>query len=321
MNIEANSDLQIYNYYQYRIPNINLELLDKYLYSIYKLSNNNSEIFIDYILLNLDKLKSWDTNDIYTFILEKHNIIIDKSYEIKSININNINNIIRILLNIKSNCFIFSVTETKIVTEPGLETKIVTEIGIGIGIEVEIGIGIEVESVTELGIDTEKNIYIINYNYYIHQKLNNNKIIEIKYNNYTVIKYDEVDEPFKNIIPTNCFNLIYKKDRQYNITYFINNNVITIKISKQNNFLPIGDDIENFQMIINNYGYNSMNLIYVNETSPHGYIITEDEYEYLTKKLSLFNYDAKNSFDNNDFNFITEKYCLSITKILWFKKE
>ena len=287
--IPSDKCLSIYNCYQYRIPNINLELLDKYLYSIYKLLNDDSEQFIKHIVDNQDEVNSLDTNTdtIYKLIFKKHNIIIDESCAIESININNINNMIIKLLNINPSCFIFSVPN-----------------------------------------ENNQYIYIINNNYYIKLKLNNNKIIQIEYSNHEVIRYDDVVEPFKNMIPINCFHLIYKKDGQYNITYFINNdlqkmfnpmdnilnniqfnnNVITIRISKQNNFLPISDDIENFQMIINNYGYNSMNSIYVHGLSEHGYIITEDEYKYLTQKLESFKYDDKILFDNNDFNFITEKY-------------
>jgi hypothetical protein len=71
--------------------------------------------------------------------------------------------------------------------------------------------------------ETRENIFIINYDYYIELELNDlGKIDKIKFNGYNIIKYSELSDPFKHVIPTNCLHLIYKINDEFNIAYFIN---------------------------------------------------------------------------------------------------
>jgi len=263
--------LEIYNYYQYNNPDINLEILDELLYTIYK-SKNNQELFIKYLLSNLDIFKNLDS--IKDLLFKKHNISINSI-----INYESIDGIFNKLLNIKSYSIIFK---------------------------------------------HNNMLYIVNYEYYLILELDeNNNIQEIYYNDNKVIKYNDINEPFKNMIPTNCFHLIYKKNNQFNITYFINNNlnqldkkqdsilndiqynylITTIRISKENMFLPINDDIEILQLLINNYGYNMLNLIYIIKKSNYGYII--NNYEYRNNIIEI-NYNTFINFDNDSFNLIND---------------
>ena len=97
--LEDINELFIYNYYQIKVPEINLEMLDQILFSIYKTTSNidkDKDIFIETIIENKSNITSIR---IFTeFLLTKHNIILDSQYNNISITINLF---IKKLLNIK----------------------------------------------------------------------------------------------------------------------------------------------------------------------------------------------------------------------------
>jgi len=281
------NELKNYNYYQTTVPDIDLKMLDIILFNIYNDTNKIDE-FIKTILNIHTKIKNLST--FINFLLEKHNIVLDKQLPMYNIVIDN--SYINKLLNITSSNII-----------------LIHDI----------------------------NIYILNFNYYITLELDTDKfpdfyIKNIFYNNNKVILYDEINKPFKKLIPLNCFHMIYEKDNQYNVSYFINNNlqikhidnilnniefnnvIETIRFSKQNHFLPISQDIIKFQMLIKNFGYNIINFIYVNGPSTQGYIISEAEYEYMTRKFNINFLKKNNNIDNNYLGLIKEKILTSISE-------
>ena len=274
IDIKKYGNLSIYNYFQIYVPEINIEMLDEILYKIYQLNNYEIDNFINYIDQNFNEFKS--INNILDMYCLKFNL----QFTRENIKFININNTIKTLFNIKADSIIFLYDDC---------------------------------------------VYIINFENVIKLILDkNNFIINIYFNNNKVIKYNEINEPFVNFIPTNCFHLIYLKNEQYHITYFINNDlqlelksnilnelqfnnkIITIRISKQNNFLPISEDIKQFIILINNFGYNSLNSILVNEESQYGYIINNNELQLIKSKF-LIKFNAKVEFDNNDFKLKNEE--------------
>ena len=143
--------------------------------------------------------------------------------------------------------------------------------------------------------DSIRDIYIFNEKLYIQlfcnfnqsDKINNFiiKIINIKENNEDVIKYNSpsIIYPWKYVIPTSCFHLIYLKNNIFHITYFVNNNRIKIKenlngeyllnndiyiitINKDNMMFPNLDN-SNFKNICYDYGINKYNIIYLNDNN------------------------------------------------------
>ena len=59
-------------------------------------------------------------------------------------------------------------------------------------------------------------------------------------------------------------------------------------------------------MLIRNYGYNMINLYYIQNFSKFGYIITDKEYKQLKKEIKI-DYLKKKDIDNNDFSFSENK--------------
>jgi len=275
-------DLSYYNLFQRKIPNFDFNFLDNILYNIFIYENENNDKFINTFLQICDSLLSLETYKIYLF--NKHGLNINRERKI------NIHITLKNLFNIKNDTLIYSY----------------------------------------------KNfICMVNYNQCIQFEINtNNKISKIYYNNNLVISNNDIKELFINIIPTNCFHLIYKKKNQYHITYFLNNKfqltksilydndgnfihnenilnkidfdnrIITIRISTQNNFLPIGEDIHLFKILLYNYGYNYINFIYIANTSTSGYIISSDEYNYFTSILKKNIFKELINIDNNEFDLI-----------------
>ena len=274
--------LEIYNYLQYQTPSINIQMLDELFTNIYKSNeiNQNKDNFISTILNLLSTLS--ESKSYLNILLNKHNINI----EIDNIQFITINKFIQNLLNITSNSLTF-------------QNKL-----------------------------DESKIYIATYDYYIEIIMNkDDKITEIIYNKNKVLLYENINEPFKKIIPLNCFHFIYKIKNQYHVTYFINNslqiptneNILndiqynnllkTIRISKQNNFFPITDDIKTFIMLIYNYGYNMLNFNYIQNEKKIGYYISQNEIDYIKKKF-IIDYKQNINIENNEFTLVNEKFTL-----------
>jgi len=262
------SDLLIYNNYQEDIPLIKFETLDKILSKLYIINNENENDFIDFIIKNKNILTNFkEIISVYDKPNNFNSIISNTDIFFK------LNLFIHKLLNLNEDTFIFHNKE-------------------------------------------QNKIIIININYYIILELSiANNITKIFYNNNEVLNYDEITEPFVNIIPINCFHFIYKINEQYHITYFVNNKlqipfkenilnviqsnipIITIRISKENNFLPIGEDIQLFTLLLNNFGYNMLNYIYLKNFSNVGYIVSESEYKFVLS-FKKFKFEDKVALDD-----------------------
>ena len=129
------------------------------------------------------------------------------------------------------------------------------------------------------------------------------KIKKIYFNRNEIIKFSEIIEPFKYIIPVCGINLIYMNNNNYYITYFNNHNlsknkgddqilgkntidktIITLKINSNNMmYFERGND-DNIKLICENYGVNGFNYIYLGINSQKEY--ESDAAYYITKRLS-----------------------------------
>jgi len=188
---------------------------------------------------------------------------------------------------------------------------------------------------------TNNNIYLVVDNNLILLVLDeHSKITEIWYNNYKTIPWAEITKPFKWFIPTNCFHLIYiDNNGQYNIIYFVNNNLIlnndnnilgripinkifNIKISKSNYFLPDNSSMDDFNTIIKLYGYNKLNNILlsdISDSSDLGYIINKNEIDLIKLPFEIFKNLDPYSKDINYFNFISNDIKKEITPFTDFE--
>ena len=193
----------------------------------------------------------------------------------------------------------------------------------------------------------ETELLILNYKYYIKivtefidtSKLPNSleiRIKEIYFNGKKVIKYSDINYPFKYLIPTNCFHLIYDN----NITYFVNNvltrkdsdiinllgynkmenGIYTITINHNTQFLI--DKMDYFPELCKNYHINKLNLLYINfneiDKINTGFYLNQKYYEILNvdknklllEKLVDIKYEntllLKES-GNPDFTFVRDK--------------
>jgi len=180
-------------------------------------------------------------------------------------------------------------------------------------------------------INKNNYIYILSYTNYIIIEFDiDGKIINIFYNNDKKIpcikNIEDIHCPFKYMIPLNCFHLITEINGMYSIIYFMNtnydlpdthnilnnisynNHIEIVNISKNNNFLPISN-ISNFVTILENYGYNLLNGIYITDKSSNGYQITEYECKLLKAKIDKSLYTNKlNTTKNNNFKIANEIY-------------
>ena len=152
-------------------------------------------------------------------------------------------------------------------------------------------------------IDTKNNRKYIKINIkikYVDNSITTNFIIkEIFFNNNSVIKYNELNEPFKYIIPMNCSKLIYKINDTYHITYFCNNiekslilgetsltDNYTITINKNNLMYPDNKSYKIFYKLCINFDINNLNILYCNSD------LSEDTYMYLNQKyFNTFNFN------------------------------
>jgi hypothetical protein len=160
-------------------------------------------------------------------------------------------------------------------------------------------------------IDTNyKNLYIINNDIIIKIMLvysditsENNKIHKIYINNNETYKYNEIDFPFKYIIPKSIFHLIYKENNIYKIIYFHDTNtksnngtsdmlkkpkpeeimdrVSIISINPNNMYFP--NEIDLFKKLCTRYGINIYNIIFFNNANEnYPYVLTQYEYENIS---------------------------------------
>lgn len=182
-------------------------------------------------------------------------------------------------------------------------------------------------------------IFIITFENIIKLVIDKDKKIKTIYiNNNEVIKYHDLNETFKYIIPTNCLHFIYKINDDYNVTYFVNNeytsdldilgkcslttNTYTISINKNNMMFPNKDCFDIFSKLCVNFQINKFNILYLNDN-----MINEKETLlcFNNKVKELFNFNKKEFFIKSlhcdikhiKLNFIKniEKYHQFILKI------
>jgi hypothetical protein len=166
-----------------------------------------------------------------------------------------------------------------------------------------------------------RSIYIINENMCVNINCDildikksvdkNIRINSIKYNNNEVIKYQDLNLPFKNVIPTNCFHLIYNLNNIYHITYFKKKNsdyyeksnllgncimtdgIYTFTINPNNLFFFNKMDKEQFDNLVilcKNYQINKYNILYI-----HNYDNPKDNGYYSNSKyLEIMDFNWKN---------------------------
>jgi hypothetical protein len=143
------------------------------------------------------------------------------------------------------------------------------------------------------------------------------RINKVYINNNQVLKYNEIDLPFKYTIPLSCLHFIYKIDsdysskeeRDYSVLYVINNiknhillgkcslnGYYNVSINNNNLMYPDKDSYKTFSNICNNFEINDLNIIYTNEYT------SKDTFQYLNLKYyELHNFDKK-SFLTKELN-------------------
>ncbi len=199
--------------------------------------------------------------------------------------------------------------------------------------------------------DKEQLKFLVNFVDY-DSKEKKIKIDKIFYNNYPVIKYNEINLPFKNIIPFNCPHLIWNNKTNYMVTFFANNNFsyknindpesdlnllgpvtidtksYTFEISNISNLLSDNSDLDLFQNILLNYGSNNWNILYINKfestseesNENNGYYYNYKTYQLYFNKKELFKNKIRvneaYSFDNIQLmNTVSENNIIKIKYI------
>ena len=163
------------------------------------------------------------------------------------------------------------------------------------------------------------------YNMYYHSINEIKNIQEIYVNDSKVIKYSELECPFKYLIPKCGPYFIYKINNIYNITYIssstdypdlilgknkLKKNIITIKINPNNLlFLEKMDDkkLEEFINLCENYGVTKYNNIYINNCiNPP---INNISY-FNDKTFNLYKIDKSKLFSSllDDNNLTVDKF-------------
>jgi hypothetical protein len=175
-----------------------------------------------------------------------------------------------------------------------------------------------------------KIIYKIGKNYNIKFICDHNKkkikINEIYFNNNKVIRYNDIYYLFKNIIPTNCFHLIYHQQQNdtYKITFLnfnfalkdellysnnLKSGIYTFTINHNTQFY-LNDTYDNIiiwkKLCLDNQ-INKFNIIYINpyEINNNGYAFTLNSY---------------NLFDFNKQDFLLNLHDIHYEKINLVKK-
>jgi hypothetical protein len=167
------------------------------------------------------------------------------------------------------------------------------------------------------------------------------KINKIFVNNKEVVRYKDIIYPFKYVIPTNCFHLIYLDNQTYKVSYFINSeHTDTTKLLLGSNALLKGyyefsinpdtqfylnkmseDEYNNWINLCSDYQINKFNILYLNKPSDTpvntGYYFNETTYnlinfkhnEIMIEKITHENYyNVKLLKNDNTSNFIDIKY-------------
>ena len=154
---------------------------------------------------------------------------------------------------------------------------------------------------------------------------------------YTALKRNEINHPFKYFIPSACLSLIYEKDGQYNVlcvaskfnnseyyklfgTLILSNtpdiiynyrvdlsNLLTISIDKDT------DELNKLSYFIKNYGVNNLNYIYLKEWDEKGIQkININDFNllcYFNSSNNKYNYHEKyNNKDTNLIQFVKKEY-------------
>ena len=278
-----------YNYQVYKYSSINLIAFSKIIENIYKTHKNSKEEFCEYFINYKEK------------IVDPFSIIINKHLEGTIIGTDN---------------------DRKFIDNTGKKYNIYNS---------STDFIIDCFNVYPGGLfllnDTKDIIIIINYDFYIEIHINNFKIRKIKYNGYEILRYAEISDPFKHVIPTNCVHLIYKINDEYNISYFINNkyeesgeiddtllgvsslktDVYNISINKNNMMFPNKDSYYFFSELCRNYHINKLNIIYLNDYSLN----------FINKDATLLCY---NNNIHNLYNFNKDKFLKQKLKKINYNK-
>jgi len=327
-------------YYNNFDPNINKFIIETSIISInefYKkiieiINNKEKNQFIEYLIKNKDIIIK--TVEI---ILKKHFKTISFDYENNTINIDdktfiyikyihvdttdlslmiNKDNILLLEINNKELLIVDDNNYIKLIIEPNIEPS-KTENSNRKYIKVKIKIRYVDNSITTKF-----------------------KINEILYNNNPIINYADLNEPFKYTIPMNCFNIIYKINGIYHITYFcnnINNSLIlgesslsgqyTITINKNNLIYPDNKSYKSFYNLCINFDINHLNILYCNFKNETTYLLLNDKYfnsfnfnknQLLIEELKKENYLKINLIFpeiTNIFDFKTKEFTLISDKL------
>jgi len=155
---------------------------------------------------------------------------------------------------------------------------------------------------------------------YVIQK---NKIIKILFNGYEVIKFKDINFPFKYLIPNTGFYFIYKKNDIYNISFFVKKIGTDNKFKKgQNNYLfgneNINDGIYTFeinsntQFFLNKFNSESANFNLWNKLCLD-FQVNNYNILYIDFKIE----DKIANQDNTGYSCIEQKY----KRLCHFNKE
>ena len=161
----------------------------------------------------------------------------------------------------------------------------------------------------------------VNYSDIIRSIIPMSDITKIYFNNNEVIKFNDLNLPFKYVIPLCGINLIYKKQNTYHVTYFknsllsklengyllginsINDKIITLKINNNNlmYFERGNDKINNdIELVCENYGINEFNYIYSSMITKKNDNFEKSAY-WIGDKLSTY-YNKYHTFDKKIIN-------------------
>ena len=354
--------INIYNIFNNEIHHNNLirYYANKY-YKLYK--NQNKELY--YILFNLqllfEKKVSKISNDDYNlFSITNTDIITDLVFEYSLFSIIEFNNILNKILNNSKDIITFSdylIDNKKFILNKNyiLNNIIKQYVNCEIDILKDIyiiedecykvvkphNIFINIFGNNDYFFNDETRVmYIINPEYIIKIFFIKNNLYyninKIYYNNCEIIKHEHIIYPFKYIIPTLFFHMIYQHNKDstnYNIIYLkykrtnviIDNiNINHTNITINNNNLMYPNETDEFINICENNDINYFNVIYLNsknyENKGLQYYINNlfnNKYEFFISELSNIKYSNINFSDivniNQDdiYNIITSFNCKS----------
>ena len=168
-------------------------------------------------------------------------------------------------------------------------------------------------------------------------------IKDIRYNNCYVIKYNDIVEPFKYVIPTNCFHFIYKQNNIYYITYLkrklpsnmenllgINNlyvDTYTFSINPNTLFYfskMDQNEFNNLVKICKNYQINKYNILYIHnydDSIKTGYYYNKKCYELMDFNWKDIWNNKINEFEYPNINFLNKVEDDNLITIEYIKKD